>query len=143
MTIPWQPGYQGAMVVPATYTDPHVYSAASWQLLAGTGPAGYTLVNGTGTILTWAVPADNLIHSLLLTAFIHVTSNQTGGAITLNTTVPDGTASNPGIFAGGIAAGLQSQLFNRIVQAGSVVTLTQSSAQTLGAAVMWAQLWGA
>lgn len=111
-------------------------------LLASTPLAGFTLVNGTPTMLTWTVPNDGNLHEIWLDAFIKVTSAQTGGAVTLNTELPDGSGpSSPAVFAGGLAAN-QSQWFPRFVQPGSSVTLVQSSAQTLGGAVVWARLWG-
>lgn len=112
-------------------------------LLATTGDTGYTLVNGTGTIFSWTAPNDGQLHRVMLITDQHVTVAQTGGAILLDTTLPDGTTANPQIYAGGAGAGpVAGPATTRIVEPGSTVSLVQSTAQTVGAAVLWAELWG-
>ncbi len=144
MTIPWQPGYQGNMVTPPGYDDPHTWApAAALQLVAATPAAGFALQNGTPTILTWVVPNDGALHTLNIVMTLHVTSLETGGQITVTTTDPSGTAANPVAFAGGAAAGSTPQQYQRLLQAGSTVTLAQTSALTAGAASIWAQIWAA
>lgn len=112
-------------------------------LATGTPTAGFALQNGTPTILTWTAPADGNPHRVSLVTNLHVTSLETGGAVTLNTTLPDSTAANPQVYAGGAAAAVYQFSQDRIVGSGTTVTLVQSSALTAGAAVLWAQLWGA
>lgn len=119
------------------------FTSPLMHLLATTSPTPYTLVNGTGTIFTWTAPNDGLIHRVFLLSIKHVTSNETGGAVTGSMTLPDGTASSPTIFGGGSATGgVQGNYCARQMQAGTVFTLSQSSALTVGASVMWAELWG-
>lgn len=122
-----------------------VIQSAVTQLgpLATTGVAGYTLVNGTGTIFTWTAPNDGLLHRVFLISIKHVTVNETGGAIIANMTLPDGAASQPTIFGGGsTTGGVQGNYTARLMQAGSTITVSQSSALTLGASVAWIELWG-
>lgn len=113
------------------------------QLQATTGPAGYALANGTGNIVTWAVPNDGALHRFLIVANLLVTSAETGGAVGLSALLsPSGASHSPGLLAGGAAAGLTQVNNAYFAQAGSVVTLAQTSALTAGAAVLWAELWG-
>jgi hypothetical protein len=111
--------------------------------VADTGAAGYTLVNGTGTILSWTAPADGQQHMVQFSAVQHVTSAETGGAVTSSGLAPDGSAYATTVFAGGSGAGLSRALQSMQVEAGQTVTLLQSSALTAGAAVVWAQMWAA
>lgn len=106
-------------------------------------PAGIALVNGTQTFLSWTAPNDGQQHRFTVVAGLHVTSIETGGQIKINFTLPDGTAGSGTPFAGGGAAG--AFVANEIavpVQAGSAVTVTQSTALTAGAAVLFAEIWG-
>lgn len=113
------------------------------NLLASTGAAGYTLVNGTGTILSWTAPADGNMHRVLLMYSQHVTSAETGGLIQLATVTPDGGAHSYTVQGGGSGTGFsQGSQTTYMVQSGSTVTLSQTSALTLGAAVFWAEIWG-
>jgi hypothetical protein len=119
------------------------FSPAALALQATTGTAGYTLVNGTGPILTWTVPADGNIHRVQLFLNLIVTSAETAGAIGLSGLMsPNGVSHSPGLFAGGAAAGLSQLTNSYFVESGTTVTLQQSSALTGGAAVLWAELWG-
>jgi hypothetical protein len=124
---------------------------ANWTYLHGltlkatTGPAGFALQNGTPGILTWTAPADGQLHRFLITSGLDVTSVATGGAIAVSFTLPDGTAvSNVTLFGGSQAAGTPNpgNSFLRTVKAGTTVTVTQTSALTAGAAVLWAEIWG-
>lgn len=134
--LPVSQGGTGAITAAAA-------SAALGQMsvVASTGVTGYTLVNGTGTILTWTAPNDGALHRVVLITGQHVTVAETGGQISLNTTLPDGTAVNPTVFAGGSGTGGSGFTTSRNIQANSTVTLTQSSALTVGAAVLWAEIW--
>lgn len=113
-------------------------------LLAATGTAGYTLVNGTGAILSWTAPSDGQMHRVSWFGQLWVTSAETGGAISISITDPGGHASTAQtIDAGGHGINFhQMNYWNLLVQAGSTVTLSQASALTVGAAVLWAELWG-
>jgi hypothetical protein len=109
----------------------------------GTSGTGYTLVNGTGNIITWTAPSDSKMHRVVLVSQIRVISAQTGGAVTLTFTYPDGTAApSPNIYAGALGSGYHGPSQTTFaVQAGTAVTLAQSTAQTAGSATLWAEFW--
>jgi hypothetical protein len=138
-----QPGGTGpnplvGLPAPAAPVEP-------FQLLATTGPAGYALVNGTGAIISWTAPGDGNLHRIGYVTIMDVTSAQTGGAVQLQFTDPAGNANFHVIYAGALGTGdqFQSPSFNLIpVAPGTTVTIAQSSAQTAGAAKLWAELWG-
>jgi hypothetical protein len=119
----------------------------AWQpaivLQATTGTTGYTLVNGTGSILTWTAPNDGNLHRVLLFAIQAVITTETGGQITATLTMPNGTSYTPQIFAAGAAAGghdIGQSVF--IIEAGTTFTLSQGTALTGGSAILWAEIWG-
>jgi hypothetical protein len=118
--------------------------AMGMTLLAATAVAGYTLVNGTGNIITWTAPNDGNLHRIFLAYTIHITSAETGGQITLAWNAPDGGVASHTVTAAGTAAtvGGGSLIMGVIVEAGQTVTLSQATALTAGAAVLWAELWG-
>lgn len=113
---------------------------------AATPFAGYTLVNGTGNIITWAVPNDGRLHRFAVFASEDVISATTGGAVTVSWTLPDGTAASWVILpatqgaTGFVAA--QNSSYLVLCRPGTTVTVTQSSALTGGSAVAWAEIWG-
>jgi hypothetical protein len=115
------------------------------QLVFQSPLAGFSLVNGTPTIATWAVPNDGRIHRVWNAAEMTVQILMVGGAITLQGFAPDGTEFFWQLFPGGSGVGY---VFNdtdqsRLVQPGSVVTINQSSALTSGAAKFWTEIWAA
>jgi len=107
-----------------------------------TSVTGYTLVNGTGTIVSWSVPSDGAMHQFSCVAVQRVTSAETGGSIQVTWNVPDGTATTTSLFAGGGGTGVSSFSQQKLVQPGSTVVVQQNTALTAGAAVAWVQLWG-
>lgn len=113
------------------------------QNVASTGTTGYTLVNGTGNILTWTAPNDGQMHRVVVIGQVKVTTNQTGGAIGLTFTYPDGSSSATGSVNGGGSNagyhGLANVVF--LVAPNTTVTLAQTSAQSAGAAIGWFELW--
>ena len=112
---------------------------------ATTGTTGYTLVNGTGNIITWTTPNDGALHRIAVFAAIHVSSGETGGVIALTYTLPDGTASATHTLLGGAqSAGDAGPALTGLllVKANTTVTVKQSTALTGGAAIMWAEIWG-
>lgn len=115
-------------------------------LLATTGVAGFALQNATPAILTWTAPADGNLHRVLVFANGDVTVATTGGAVGIALTLPDGTAVANSILAGtqGVShlniSGAGNATF--FVKAGTTVTLSQTSAMTAGAEVVYAELWG-
>lgn len=111
-------------------------------LLATTAEAGFALQDATPTILTWTAPSDGKLHRIICFLTGYVSAAETGGAITLDTVLPDGNAANPQMMPGGAAAGPVAASALRMVGAGETVSLVQSSALTAGAATVWAELWG-
>lgn len=114
------------------------------SLLATTGIGGYALVNGTGNAVTWAAPSDGAMHRVLVFATLHVSTAQTAGAIQAIVTIPDGTSNNKAMFAGGLSS---NEYYSTgpavfLVEGGTSLSVFQSSAQTGGAAVLFAELWG-
>ncbi len=120
----------------------------AWQLglvqQATTGTTGYTLVNGTGTIISWTTPNDGALHRFMIFGGEHITVNETGGQITVGYTLPDGTSVTHTLFAAGATLGDLPPAFNAAitVQANTAVTVRQNSALTGGAAILWAEIWG-
>lgn len=113
------------------------------SIMSTTALAGYTLVNGTGNVVTsWAVPADGALHRVLMVASLDVSSAETGGQLQLAATMPDGTAFTFNFFGtqGGGGHGTTQAIH---VKAGTTVTVTQTTALTAGAATAWVDLWGA
>lgn len=119
-------------------------STLALGVLATTGDVGFPLQNATPTILTWTAPNDGNLHRVIVVGELVVTSIQTGGAVSLNFTDPGGTARIRTVWAGGLAAGYNNVPvgLQQVVEPGSTVTITQSSAQTVGAATMWLEMWG-
>jgi hypothetical protein len=125
-------------------------AAAAWApglvLQAGTAVAGYTLVNGTGNVITWTSPNDGAVHRAMIILNKVVTSNETGGQIQATLTDMGGNSRTVTIFNGGAAQGIQTPtglaacfLF---IQANTALTVKQSSALTAGASILWCEIWG-
>jgi hypothetical protein len=117
---------------------------AALGLVATTGAAGYTLVNGTGNILSWTAPNDGQPHRVLLFGELIVTTLEAGGTIQVAFTPPTGGAQTATLLAGGLAAGYRG--LNNVtfmVAPGTTVTIQQSAALTSGAAVMFLEVWAA
>ena len=144
MTTPWQPGFQGVTVTPPGYNDPHNWAPASaFQLVAATPQAGFALVNGTPNIISWTAPNDNQNHVVLVFGSLHVTTAETGGAISLNYAPPSG-ATSATLSAGGSGGGtFPFGSLPVVVGPGTTVSVQQSSALTLGAATAWSEIWAA
>lgn len=106
--------------------------------------AGFALQNATPTIATWTAPNDGQNHRFAIIATQTVSSLETGGIVSVTFTAPDGTASTHTLYPGGSAAGETnpSTGFTRVCKAGTAVSVVQSSALTVGAAVVWAEIWG-
>ncbi len=119
----------------------HVH--AGFSLLAGTSLAGYPLVNGTGTILSWTAPDDGQLHRVSVAGSLNVNSAETGGLVQLVAVDPAGGTSYSEVAPAGAAAGshvVATPIV--IVGPGTVVAVKQESALTAGAATLWAELWG-
>jgi hypothetical protein len=111
--------------------------------VAATANAGYTLINGTGSILTWTAPNDGNNHRVMVAGGIYVSTTEVGGTVVLNITLPNSVAVSPSVFAANQGAGYHAQgnYGVHLVAPGSTVTLQQSAALTGGAAVVFAELW--
>ena len=112
---------------------------------ATTPPAGYTLINGTGNVITWTAPNDGVPHRLQLYASLEVISSETGGQITCAYTAPAGTATTHTVYAAGQAGPdviVQGAPFSVIIRPGSVFTVAQASALTVGASILYCEIWG-
>lgn len=129
----------------AAATDAAAVGQLGLQSVATTGTAGYTLVNGTGNIISYTTPNDGAMHRIAIFGQVKVTSAQTGGALVCTFTYPDASGTpSASINAGGAGSGyhgLNNPTF--LVAPNTTVTLAQSTAQTGGAAVAWLEIWAA
>lgn len=110
-----------------------------------TPAAGYALVNSTGTIISWTAPNDGQNHRVTLFASLSVTSTETGGQIVCSYTAPDGTSTSHTVYSAGQAATdviVQGSPFSIIIRAGSTFSLIQNTALSVGASVLFAEIWG-
>lgn len=116
------------------------------RLVATTGAAGFTLANSTGTIVTWTVPSDGALHTVILFTDLHVTSNATGGDVNMSFTAPGGNTKTTDFIGAGKTVDDYACDFPQwqqlLIASGGTVTLAQNSALTAGAAVCYAQIWG-
>lgn len=106
-----------------------------------TGTAGVAKINGTQNILTWTAPNDTNQHRVQVTYEQRVTIAETGGAVTLTFTDPGGNGASRSLEAGGGGVANASATQDVLIAPNTVATLSQSSALTAGATIMWAQLW--
>lgn len=124
----------------------HVHAGLS--MVATTGIAGFALQNGTPNILTWTPPNDGQMHRFTMFSLIHVTSAETGGLVQVAYFGPFAGAGQhvATIFNAALGTDTAGQApanpFMAVVEPGSAVTLTQTSALTVGAATVWAEIWG-
>jgi hypothetical protein len=121
-------------------------TAGTWALglfrQASTAVAGYSLPDSTGNIITWTAPSDGLLHRVQVYASLHVTSAETGGIIIISYTLPDGSTAGPVLFNGGLsAATYQPFALPVVIEAGSTFAVQQNTALSVGAALLWAEIW--
>jgi hypothetical protein len=120
------------------------FTAAGLTLAAATPVTGYTLLNGTGTILSAAVPADGNLHHVAIFAVLCVSAADTGGQIALNVTNPDGVQRTFTLMANSLASGANpGASLNQLwpVAPGSTVLIEQFQPLTVGAAVFYGSIW--
>jgi hypothetical protein len=118
-------------------------AVADLALQATTGPNGYTLINGTGTVLSWTAPNDGNLHRFTVFAAMLVSTVETGGFIQMNYILPSGNAGHHTLFNQNLAvADYVPAVFVITVQPGSIVSITQTTALSAGASQMWAEIWG-
>ena len=120
-------------------------AAAFGQIIAkqaATSTSGYTLVNGTGTIITWTTPNDGALHRAMMFGSLNVTTPETGGQIQMHYTDPGGTANATPMWPGG-QSGVNTATAKLVVcKANTAVTISQDTALTAGAAVAYCEIWG-
>ena len=126
----------------------------AWQagigLQATTGYTGYTLINGTGTIVSWTAPNDGALHRFEIFARLIVSSNLTGGAIFAGNggTVLTGGTINSGAFLWSANQGAGDYFLTKtslgvsgILGPAEQIYIKQSTAITGGAAILYAEIW--
>jgi hypothetical protein len=118
----------------------------SWQpalvLQATTGTGGYALVNGTGNVISWTAPSDGALHRVMLFTTLHVTTTEVGGGISVTFNTPDGTSTTQTIYGAAQTSGVPGATTRvQLIEAGSTITISQTSALTSGASVLWAEIW--
>ena len=117
--------------------------ASALQMVASTDLLpGFALQNGTPNIISWTAPNDGQMHRVQVFGVVNTSSGETGGAISLSVKDPAGTTAPHQVHAGG--AGVGSSILTALAMCmapGSTVTLAQSSALTVGAALLFAELW--
>lgn len=113
--------------------------------VADTGTTGIALTNGTGVLsgMSWTAPSDGNLHLVSCAAFQYVTSAETGGACKLEATTTQGPTMLVVIFAGGAGTGIGTVNTQILVEPGQSVSLQQTSALTVGASTLYAQIWAA
>lgn len=127
--------------------QPAAAPPAALALAADTGADGFPLVNDTPGIVSWTVPDDGQLHLVQVIANASVTASETGGAVGVTWTSPDGGTQEWTVIPGDQAdLGWDyalSQLPAVLVAPGTAVTVAQATALTAGAATVWAQVWAA
>jgi len=112
------------------------------RILASTPGTGYTLVNGTGAVISWTAPNDGNVHFVTTAIQVVVTSGETGGQFQVATgsvaavTIDAGGHGSAGSYTG-------SEGVSQAVLPGQTVTVNQSTALTVGAAVAYIAIIGA
>lgn len=112
---------------------------------AATALSGYTLVNGTGDVISWTVPDDGQIHRAVIFAGEVVGSAMSGGQVNAEWTDPTGAPQAWGVLPATGSPGWNYSISptpNLLVAPGTAVTVRQGTALTAGAATVWAEIWG-
>lgn len=113
------------------------------SLVASTEPTGFALQDATPAILTWTTPNDGNLHSVVLTLSLIVSSAQTGGVVQVHFTI-GGQSASLQLYNGGLGTGYHAPSLNYMpftADPNTTVTLEQTTAQTAGAAALYAQIW--
>lgn len=135
-------------------TDPHAVPpgplpVVSWLSpnsvvpVASIVPTGFTLQNGTPSILQWQAPSDNNKHFVLFEGFLIVVTSETGGALQLQFTFANTFRSgllDPGAHPNNAPNSFPVH-FGTYVDSGTTVFISQQSALTAGAAILNGVLW--
>jgi hypothetical protein len=112
--------------------------------VADSGDAGFALQNATPTIISWTVPNDGNLHAFEVCGAVVVSSAETGGAIQVNYQPPTSGVHTATLDAGGHGSAGTSGFTQSggVAAPGSVVSITQNTALTGGAAVTFCQIYG-
>ena len=109
------------------------YESDAWTLAFNFGPVA--LINGTPTLVpAITIPNDNVLHLLLITCTVDVTTTETGGAVQVVVTQPNGHTITTNLQAGGTGGpglGVGTPIF-LVVPGGTTIQVNQSSALTVG-----------
>jgi hypothetical protein len=114
---------------------------ASLTPAARSAAAGVALVNGTPNITGLTTPNDGQLHCYDVAIAVHVTSLETGGAVSVIWTC-GGQAYSVLAVAGGQAAGPYQFGINIVADPNTTVGVAQTSALTAGAATAFAAISG-
>lgn len=111
-------------------------------LQVATPAAGFTLQNGTPTILTWTAPNDGKLHPFNVYFRCIVSVAETGGHVgfTFGST-GNGINLNSGTEGVGDHENESGSAF--LAFANETITVSQLSALTAGAAIVYCQIWAA
>ena len=119
------------------------------KLQATTPVDGFSLTDGTPTILTWTPPADGKLHMFIIFYVGDITSAPLdGGGLSASFALPDDAPG--GYDLGG--SGSQStpgfdytfyQTYNMtLIKGGTTLTVAQLNPVTEGAETVWVEIWG-
>lgn len=133
---------QDAQALVATFGQSEFLPGNALSLVASTGVAGFALQNATPNILSWTAPNDGQMHRATCFGIVNVTVAQTGGAVGIAYTNPDGGGSTSTWLAGGLGTGHNFPTVRLILMApGTTITIQQTSAQTAGTATLYTEIW--
>ena len=134
-------GEVGDVVLAAADVGAVATGAQSYLLTVNTtGQSGQALVNSTPTITSFQFPSDGNAHRVVVTLQRSVTATETGGAVNVVGTSPDGNAINAQLQPGGKAVGVYNAEANYWVQSGSTISVTQQAALTAGTSKVWVDI---
>lgn len=113
--------------------------------VASTGNAGYTLVNGTGTILSYTTPNDGALHPVVVTFAAHL-AGANGGETNFNiggSAVQVLMASQFGVTGWFTTFGVGGFDVVMSLPANTAVTITQDGSMTVGSGILYIQILSA
>lgn len=114
------------------------------RLLISTDDAGFAMIDGTPTFLSYTFPNDGNLHWAFVAAYLHASSDMTGGEIGNGFTDPQGNSVQDNVFVpGSQPSGFSQWQTNMVpVLGGTAVTIYQATALTVGNAQAWGAIWG-
>lgn len=129
---------------PGTWVDPSA-SSGGLASVASTGNAGYTLINGTGTILSYTTPNDGALHPVVVTFAAHL-AGASGGDTNFNiggTSVQALMGSQLGAAGWFTAVGVGGGDVVMSLPANTAVTITQDQPLGAGSGILYIQILSA